>query len=142
MTVASGSDLSYYYYHTSGYMWKRGVRLSRACFALLQCQVPSQNSSRFPFQRVEWQQVRSLVISSTSLVWIKMHAVATGRTFALEAPVDFRLARLQRICISPATRKKDTTQAQRAMQVHHPHHKCFSSSRHAGARTLCTHACC
>ncbi|EER01988.1 hypothetical protein Pmar_PMAR007684 [Perkinsus marinus ATCC 50983] len=79
--------------------------------------VPSQNSSRFPFQRVEWQQVRSLVISSTSLVWIKMHAVATGRTFALEAPVDFRLARLQRICISPATRKKDTTQAQRAMQV-------------------------
>ncbi|KAF4697375.1 hypothetical protein FOZ60_007460 [Perkinsus olseni] len=68
--------------------------------------VPSQNSSRFPFQRVDWQQVRSLDISSTSLVWIKMHAIATGRAFALEAPVDFRLTRLQRICIGPANRKK------------------------------------
>ncbi|KAF4705138.1 hypothetical protein FOZ63_007772, partial [Perkinsus olseni] len=67
--------------------------------------------------RVDWQQVRSLDISSTSLVWIKMHAIATGRAFALEAPVDFRLARLQRICIGPANRKRDTTQAQRAMQV-------------------------
>ncbi|KAF4673595.1 hypothetical protein FOL47_010402 [Perkinsus chesapeaki] len=80
--------------------------------------VPSQNSSRFPFQKVDWQQVRSLTISSTSLVWIKMHAIATGRAaLVLDAPMDFRLCRLQRICISPATRKRDTTQSQRAMQV-------------------------